>query len=323
MVKIGSIELKYGLGLAPMAGVTDHAYRDICKEHGAEYMVSEMVSAKAIHFHDKKTRVLARITDKERPMAIQLFGSEPDIIAEAVKHLLDSECAPEIIDINMGCPVRKIVSNGEGSALMKDPGLVFDLTNAAVKASTVPITVKIRRGFDMQNLNAKEVALAAEAAGAAAICVHGRTREQMYAPPVDLDSIAEVKTSVKVPVFGNGDIYTAADALKMLEHTSCDGLMLARGTMGNPWLFSEIKAAIEGIDFVPPTSKEKIDTAERHIKLLIEDKGPVIGVMEARKHFCHYIKGFEGAAAVRNRINQAETPEAFFEIVSEFLCKNN
>lgn len=316
-MKIGDIELKYGLALAPMAGVTDYAFRSICKEFGAEFMVSEMVSAKAIHFKDKKTVFLSKITENERPMAIQLFGSEPEIIGEAVKHLADSDCPPDVIDINMGCPVRKIVSNGEGSALMKDWRKASAVIDSAVKASNIPVTFKIRTGIDSRHVNAKEIALAGEAAGAVAVCVHGRTREQMYAPPVDFDTIAEVKSAVKIPVFGNGDLNSVADAMKMKEYTSCDGLMLARGTMGKPWLFAQIIAAVNGKDYREPSQKEKLQTAERQVKLMIEDKGPYVGVMEARKHFSYYIKGFEGASQIRDRINKASTPNEFFYIINE------
>lgn len=320
MIEIGNIKLEYGLMLAPMAGVTDRSFRGICKRFGAEYMVSEMISAKAIIYHDEKTPELARMTEHERPMALQLFGSEPQTMAEAAVWLLDN-FEPEAIDINMGCPVRKIVGSGDGSALMRDPKKAEAVARAVVFAvgDRVPVTVKIRTGFTSETKNAVPFAQMLEAAGVAAICVHGRTREQLYAPPIDFDTIAAVKNAVSVPVIANGGIYSASDALEMKRRTGCEGIMLGQGVCGNPWLFAEIRAAFEGRDYTSPTVSEKIAMAKEHTELLISDKGDFTGIREARKHLAWYIKGLRGAAAVRDRINHADTKERIFEMLDELV----
>lgn len=305
-----------------MAGVTDASYRTVCKKHGAELVVSEMVSAKAIHYKDENTKLLSRITKKEQPMAVQLFGSEPEIIAEAVKYLSDMPERPAAIDINMGCPVKKIVSNGEGSALMKNPERAAEIVYAAVRATDLPITVKTRAGFDSRNLNAPYLAKMCEEAGAAVITIHGRTREQLYAPPVDLDIIKEVKKAVRIPVIGNGSVYTAEDAAYMLEYTGCDGIMIARGSMGNPWLFNEIICRLEGRTFIPPSREEIIDQAVAHAEMMIGEKG-YTGVLEARRHLSYYIKGFPGSAAARGMLNRAKDFEEMKEIMYGLIEKES
>lgn len=321
---IGSVTLKHGIMLAPMAGVTDYAFRRMCIRCGAEYTVSEMVSAKAMHYRDLKTAQLARVRMSELPMAIQIFGSEPDIMAEAAELLEKgsyrgcvSDAPPSAIDINMGCPVKKVVSNGEGSALLKSPEKVYDIVKATVNATALPVTVKIRIGWDKVSINACEVALAAEEAGCAALTVHGRTREQLYRPGVDYETIARVKDVLKIPVIANGDITSAEIAARVKRETGCDGLMIARGAEGNPMLFREIIAALEGESYLKPTCDELLSMAREHIFLLCEDKGEAVGVREARKHLAWYVKGIRGAATFRNEVNQALTLDEIFRLLDE------
>lgn len=323
-IKLGNITLKHGLMLAPMAGFTDFSFRKICRERGAEYTVSEMVSAKALCYDqmtkkstESKTAPLAAVKNEENPMAIQLFGSEPEFVAKAASMIESreykgcvSEASPVAIDINMGCPMHKIVGNGEGSALMRDPKLAASIVEATVKAlKHTPVTVKIRAGWDDDSKNAPEMAKMLEAAGASMICVHGRTREQMYNPGIDINIIKRVKESVKIPVIGNGDIYCADDAINMINITGCDGLMLGRGTLGNPWLFSEISARLEGKEFCPPTLSERLDTCLKHIAFIREDKGEYTAAAEIKKHAALYIKGVRGAAGVRDAIMKTHSTE--------------
>ena len=333
---IGGVSLRHGLMLAPLAGVSDHPFRRICRALGAEMTVSEMVSAKSLCYEKRSRRAsvgdnsksapLAKVWADDVPMAVQLFGSEPDFMAEAAAMVAEgsyagctSEARPAAIDINMGCPVHKIVSNGEGSALLRDIPLAGRIVRAVKAAVDLPVTVKIRIGFDSEHICAVEMARELEASGADAICVHGRTREQMYRPGVDWEAIAAVKAAVSIPVIGNGDIMSAADALNMKEKTGCDGLMIARGAMGNPWLFAEIKAALEGREFLPPTLQERIDTALAQMERMIEEKGERIAIAEARKHLSWYIKGAKGAASARVDINRAETLEQMKEILNRLL----
>lgn len=320
-VKIGTLALETGLMLAPMAGVTDAAFRGICRTTGAEYTVSEMISAKALCFEQRgkkgaptKTAALAAITSSDAPMALQLFGSDPQYMGEAAA-LLTSGCyrgavpgpTPAAIDINMGCPVHKVVSNGEGSALMKTPALAAAIVTAVKKATHLPVTVKIRAGWDAESINAVELSRALEAAGADLICVHGRTRQQFYAPSSDNGIIAAVKRAVKIPVIGNGDIFSAADALRMYEETGCDGVMIARGALGNPFIFEEIKAALEGREYAYPTAATRLQMALNHAKALVTLKGERIGIAEARKHMAWYSKGLRGSAAARDSLMHAVT----------------
>ena len=325
MFSIGGTVLAHGLILAPMAGVTDAPFRAVCRAHGADYTVTEMISAKALWYHDKKTAVLARISEDEMPCAVQIFGSEPEIMAYAAKVLSAPEtpCTriPAAIDINMGCPMPKIVNNGEGSALMKNPVLAGRIIEAVRAATDLPVTVKIRAGWDQSSKNCVEVAKIAADMGAACIVVHGRTRSQLYAPPVDLDCITAVRQAIDdhIPVVGNGDLYTAADVRHMRAVTGCDGVMLARGTYGNPWLFDEIIADMEGRPFSPPNAYERMTAAMDHLDRLIALKGDYIGVQEGRKHLAWYTKGFPGSASLRAEIMKAETPAQMTALLAPYL----
>ncbi len=332
MLKIGNTELKHGIMLAPMAGATDHAFRTVCKSFGAEYLVSEMVCAKALCYEQRikkslsaspsRTAPLAAIREGELPMAVQIFGSEPSFMAEAARMIAENSYrgttsifTPTAIDINMGCPVPKVVSNGEGSALLKNPSLAAEIVSAVVKAVDIPVTVKIRIGWDKNSINAVEMAKRLEAAGAALICVHGRTREQQYAPYADWTQIAAVKKAVNIPVIGNGDIFTPNDAVKMMNETGCDGIMIGRGALGNPWIFENTVDLFEGRPIREIPQNEVIDVALSHLRLMIEDKGERAGVAESRKHLGWYMKGLRGAAELRNRINTAATLEELTELL--------
>ncbi len=317
-MKIGNVEIKNGVFLAPMAGVTDRAFRHMCKKYGAGGMVTEMVSAKAICYEDKKTAKLAFIAEEERPCGLQLFGSEPDIMARAAVSVYDM-FHPEFIDVNMGCPAPKIVNNGEGSSLMKNPHLCYEIVSAMKTAleGRCPLTVKIRRGFDKEHINAVEVAKMCEEAGADAIFIHARTREQMYMPPVEYSTIADVKSTVKIPVIGNGDIMCGQDAVKLMKSTGCDGVMIGRASQGNPFVFDEINCFLEGKKYTAPSNEEKKACVKEHISLLIEDKGEFVGVREARKHVAWYIKGMPGSASMRNRVNLAESTSEMMSLIDE------
>ena len=311
-MKIGAQEIRHGLFLAPMAGFSDRAMRRVCYEMGAEYSVSEMISAKAVTFGDKKTFSLAAIRPDEGPVALQIFGSEPSIMGKAARILTekkweDGYATPVAIDINMGCPVHKIFSNGEGSALMRDPELIYRIVRAVKDNTDLPVTVKHRTGVDPTCLNAVECALAAEAGGADLITVHGRTRTQMYSGTVDRETIKNVKQSVHIPVIANGDILSGADAISMLSDTGADGIAVGRGAVGNPFIFSEISAALEGKPFTYPSLEEKVRVALWQLRLAIEDKGEMKAVPEARKQIASYLHSFKGAARIRVKINQAIT----------------
>ncbi len=313
---------EYGtVWLAPMAGMGDAAFRRICKEHGADYMTTEMVSAKALCYGDKKTPALAAIRDYEMPVAIQLFGSEPENMAKASEILLGfSEkrgVYPAAIDVNMGCPMTKIVKNGEGSALMKDPDRAVGIVKAMVNVcKELPVTVKIRIGWDLDSCNVVEMTKRLEEAGAAAFCVHARTREELYSPGIHHEYIKAVKEAVSVPVIGNGDIFSAKDAEKMISETGCDGVAVARGALGNPWLFEEIH---KGADFIPPTKKERLKEALRHFEWMVEDKGERIAVAESRAAIAYYTKGLDGSAKIRGLMNTAETADAVRGILERFM----
>lgn len=321
-LNIRNINLKYGLFLAPMAGVTDRAYRNVCRRHGAEITVTEMVSAKALHYNDESSYELASVLPGEENTFVQLFGHEADILEEAVEKIINRRggtVTPLGIDINMGCPMKKIVNNGDGSALMKDPKLIGTLVRCIRDKTELPLTVKIRVGWDDQSINAPHVAFVAAENGADAVIVHGRTREQMYCPEVNLSVIRDVKAAVNVPVIGNGGINTSDDALRMLDITGCDGLMLARGTMGNPWLFEEIIARIEGRAYVYPDLDERMKEALAHIDEMIEYKGEHTGVLEARRHLSYYIKNVKGASEARRRLNNASSREELHCIVGDLI----
>ena len=332
MLCFGHVKLRHGLMLAPMAGVTDTSFRILCREAGAEYTVSEMVSAKALCFEQRtkraqsvRTAPLTVITEAEAPMAIQLFGSEPDYMREAARLLESGEylgaqgLRPDAIDINMGCPVPKVVGNGEGSALMKDPERAAEIVAAVKSAVSLPVTVKIRAGWDENSKNAPELAKRLEAAGADLITVHGRTRQQFYAPSSDNAVIAAVKRAVSVPVVGNGDLFTAEDVLRMYAETGCDGVMIARGAMGNPFLFTEIACAMEKREYQRPSDEERLALALKHAADMVARKGERVGLAEARKHMLWYCKGLRGAAPAREALTRAESLEEIKRIFDQLL----
>ena len=306
-------DFKNKLFLGPMAGVTDLPFRILCKEQGADVMVTEMVSAKGLMYGSKKTDLLLATVDMEKPIGVQLFGSEPEIIAGEAKKLCDRGF--DFIDINMGCPVPKIVNNGEGSSLMKNPQLVEDIVKAVSNAVSIPVTVKIRAGFSPDSINAPEVAKAAEAGGAAAVAVHARTREQYYSGKADWSVIKAVKEAVKIPVVGNGDIESWEDVIRMKDETGCDSFMIARAAKGNPWIFSEIKAGLEGRTVERPDIDEIKAMMLRHIDLMLEMKGEYIGVREMRKHIAWYTEGIHNSARLRRRVCEIEKAEELIETV--------
>ena len=312
--------------LAPMAGVSDLAYRKIARKYGADVCVSEMVSSKAICFKDKKTALIAHIEPWDTPIGIQIFGHEPEVMAEcaylisnALYEHRKNDLVPDFIDINMGCPARKIVTSGDGAALMKDPQLCGKIVSACVKKSKVPISVKIRAGWDKNSINCEEVAKICEYNGASALTIHARTREQMYEPSANWKIIKQVKESVKIPVIGNGDIFSAQDAINMFESTRVDSIMVGRGAMGNPYIFDEIKCLLSGKSYTPPSVSEKIETIKEHINLLVLEKGEHIGICEARKHVSWYLRGISGVGKARLRVNQAKTLEEMMEIFEEYI----
>lgn len=322
-MKIGNTEIGRVM-LAPMAGAADTAFRIICARHGCGYAVTEMISAKAVTYGDKKTSQLAEITKDESPTACQIFGHEPDVMAKACDILLEEYAKggvmPVAIDINMGCPVPKIVKNGEGSALMRNLPLAKKIIEAVVKsAGDVPVTVKMRLGWDMGSICVIDLAKIAEDSGAAAICVHARTRSQMYAPSADWSYIKKVKEAVSIPVIGNGDIFSGADAKRMIEETGCDAVAIARGAMGNPWIFEEATALLEGEIFSPISPAQKIQGAIDHLDLLIKLKGEARAVPESRAHMDKYTKGLYGAPRIRNAVNLAESAEEIKALLRSLL----
>ncbi len=320
-INIGSAELRYGIMLAPMAGYTDRAMRLVAHECGCEYSVTEMVSAKAVVYNDKKTFSLARILPDEGAVAVQIFGSEPSVMAEAAAILEHPSegVPPPAIDINMGCPVHKIFSNGEGSALMRSPELIEKIVGAVTSSVSLPVTVKLRSGIDEHHINAVECALAAEAGGASAVCIHGRTRVQMYGGKSDRKIIKKVKESLQIPLFANGDISSAEDALSIISETGADAVAIGRGAVGNPFIFAEILAALRGECYTPPSAEQRAETALRQLALAIADKGEALAVTEARKQIALYLHGFRGAAALRARINRATTYKEAEEAFAEAL----
>ena len=305
-MRIGSVTLGGFAALAPMAGVADRAFRELCMSFGAGYCVSEMVSSKGIAYHSAKSAELMESSDLERPCGVQLFGTEPDTMADAARFSL--RYSPDIVDINMGCPAPKIAGSGSGASLMRDPALCGRIIRAVVDAVDIPVTVKIRSGFDQDHINAVEIARIAEANGAAAITVHGRTRDQFYAPPVNYDVIRDVKRAVQIPVIGNGDVTDAQSAKRLYEYTGVDYIMIGRGALGNPWIFREVNAYLgEGRIADPPSLDEKLDVLSRHITRIVELKGERVGMREARKHAAYYLKGFPNAAKLRNLAFTMET----------------
>ena len=318
-LNIGGVPLKSHAVLAPMAGVSDRAYRELCVRFGAAYCVSEMVSSKALSFNSKKSEELMEISDLERPCGIQIFGDDPKCMADAAKHALENK--PDIIDINMGCPAPKISSNGSGSALMKNPRLCGEIVKAVTAVTDIPVTVKIRKGWDDDSVNAVEVAKICESAGAAAITVHGRTRQQYYKPPVDYDIIRAVRESVSVPVIANGDIDSAERAKKVMDITGCDLVMIGRATLGNPWIFSQINAYLENpnVKIHTPDLEERLGVMIEHIGKMVEYKGEHMAMLQARKLVVGYFKGMKGAAALRNEAGKIKTLDDLYELRQKAL----
>lgn len=318
-LNIGGVPLKSHAVLAPMAGVSDRAYRELCVRFGAAYCVSEMVSSKALSFNSKKSEELMEISDLERPCGIQIFGDDPKCMADAAKHALENK--PDIIDINMGCPAPKISSNGSGSALMKNPRLCGEIVKAVTAVTDIPVTVKIRKGWDDDSVNAVEVAKICESAGAAAITVHGRTRQQYYKPPVDYDIIRAVRESVSVPVIANGDIDSAERAKKVMNITGCDLVMIGRATLGNPWIFSQINAYLENpnVKIHTPDLEERLGVMIEHIGKMVEYKGEHMAMLQARKLVVGYFKGMKGAAALRNEAGKIKTLDDLYELRQKAL----
>ena len=321
-MKIGNIEINSrSAALAPMAGVADKAFRELCVEYGATYVVSEMVSSKGLTMCDRKSKKLLSLSEKERPAAAQIFGSDPKIMAESAVSCL--EYCPEVIDINMGCPAPKIAGNGGGSALLKNPELAEEIMKAVKDAVNIPVTVKIRLGWDADSVNCIEMAQRAQRAGMSAVTLHGRTRQQMYAPPVDRKMIAEVKRNIDIPLIANGDITDGLSAAQMIEETNCDYLMVGRGALGRPWVFSQITAYLEHEIILPePPVSERMRVMVKHIKRICEYKGERVGIREARKHAAWYIKGIKGAAAYRQQVGTLESIEQLEELAFKIMIEN-
>lgn len=314
-MRFKDVEIENEVFLAPMAGVTDLPFRLICKEHGCGLLYTEMINAKALCFDDEKTKKMLNINDKEFPVAVQIFGSEPEYMARATEIL--NEYPNEILDINMGCPAPKVVKNGDGSALMKNPELARKVLEAVVSKSNKPVTLKIRKGWDEESINALEIAKIAEECGLSAITIHGRTREQYYTGKADWDIIKAVKEELNIPVIGNGDVASVEDAIKIKEHTKCDAIMIGRGAQGNPWIFERVNHYIKtGEILAIPTKEEKIDVAIKHINLAVKEDGEYVAIREMRKHIGWYLKGMKHSAKFRDEINRMESVE---EVINTLL----
>ena len=312
-MKIGNLELKNKVFLSPMAGVTDLPFRLICKEQGCGLLYTEMINGKALCYDDENTKKMLKIEEEEHPVAVQIFGSEPEFMGRAAEIMNDY--SNEILDINMGCPAPKVVKNGDGSALMKNPKLVEEVLRAVVKNSKKPVTLKIRKGWDDNSVNAVEIAKIAEDCGISALAIHGRTREQFYTGKADWDIVAEIKKNLSIPVIGNGDVFTIEDSINMLDKTGCDAIMIGRGAQGNPWIFKRINHYMNTGEILPePTLNEKISTAIKHLKLAVEEHGEYVAVREMRKHIAWYLKGLRNSAKLRDEINKIED---YQEVVSK------
>ena len=320
-MRIGDVVLENEVFLAPMAGVTDLAFRLICKEYGSGLLYTEMINAKALCYDDEKTKGMLKIEEEEHPVAVQIFGSEPEFIAGATEIL--NEHSNEILDINMGCPAPKVVKNGDGSALMKTPQLAAKVIEAAAKKSKRPVTVKFRKGWDDDSINAVEFAKMAEASGAQAITIHGRTRAQYYSGTADWDIIEEIKNVVKIPVIGNGDIVTIEDAINIRKKTGCDAIMIGRGAQGNPWIFNRINHYMKTGEILPePTAEEKIRTAIKHFNLAIKEDGEYVAVREMRKHLGWYLKGMKKSARLRDEINKLESADEVVGRLEAYIAES-
>ena len=317
-MKISNLEFNNGIFLAPMAGVTDISFRGLCKEMGCELVYTEMVSARALYYNNNKTQNLLRIADEEKPVAVQIFGRDPEIMAAICEEQLNDREDICIIDINMGCPATKIVKNGEGSALMKEPELAQEIVSKIKKVSKKPVTVKFRKGFDDEHINAVDFAKRLEYAGADAVAIHGRTKKQMYEGKADWNIIKDVKEAVSIPVIGNGDVFSAEDAKKIKQATNCDGIMIARGSMGNPWIFKEIKSVFDGKGEIIITPQEKIDMCLRHYSLAIKYDGEYKAIREMRKHSSWYIKGLKDCTEIRNIVNSLEDSKEIFKVFNDY-----
>lgn len=317
-MKIANLELDGNAFLAPLAGVTDLAFRGLCKRMGCTLVYTEMVSAKALFYDSDKTKDMLRFSKEELPLAVQIFGNEPDIMANVVEKYFNNNKNVCLIDINMGCPAPKVVKNGEGSALMKDTKLASEIVKSIKKVSEKPVTVKFRKGFDDKNLNALEFAKVMEDSGADALTIHGRTREQMYHGKADWQIIKDIKSSVSIPVIGNGDIFTGEDAINMIERTNCDGIMVARGALGNPWIFNEISKKLKGEYVVKPTPNEILDICIEHFKRALYYYDEKKAIREMRKHISWYIKGLKNCSIIKDTINKEANKDRVLNILEEY-----
>lgn len=318
MIKIGNLELDNKVFLSPMAGVTDLPFRLICKEQNCGMLYTEMINAKALCYDDENTKKMLKIEEAEHPVAVQIFGSDPDFMGRAAEIM--NEYPNEILDINMGCPAPKVIKNGDGSALMKNPKLAEEVLKAVVKNSKKPVTLKIRKGWDDNSINAVEIAKIAEASGISALAIHGRTREQYYSGKADWNIIAEIKNNIGIPVIGNGDVFSVEDARNMLDKTNCDAIMIGRGAQGNPWIFKRINHYMQTGEILPePALEEKINTAIKHLDLAVKEHGEYIAVREMRKHIAWYLKGLRNSAKIRDEINKIESHQEVVNRLNEYM----
>ena len=317
-MKIGNVQLDNEVFLSPMAGVTDLPFRTICKEKGCGMLYTEMINAKALCYDDENTKKMLRMDKDEHPVAVQIFGSDPEFMGKAA--IIMNQYPNEILDINMGCPAPKVIKNGDGSALMRNPKLAAEVLTAVVKNSEKPVTLKIRKGWDDDSVNAVEIAKIAEECGISALAIHGRTREQFYSGKADWDIIAEIKQAINIPVIGNGDVFEVEDAVNMLEKTKCDAIMIGRGAQGNPWIFNRINHYMKTGEILPePTLEEKITTAIRHMNLAVAEHGDYVAVREMRKHIGWYLKGLKNSAKYRDQINKITDYKEVITMLEEYM----